>query len=103
MPYAIVLKKIYLYGEHYIMADTKKSITITKAVSIRLEVLLKKAKITRYKLEKLTGIPHNTVYNIFKGEATGINLKTIAILLKPLQVTLREFFDDPIFEIDFDV
>lgn len=76
---------------------------ITTAVSIRLANLLQKHNITRYRLEKLTGVPHNMVYNIFKGTASGINLKTITILLKPLKTTLREFFDDPVFENNFDV
>lgn len=72
--------------------------TTSKAVAIRVTQLLKEKEMTRYRLEKNMAISRNTMRAIFRNENDGINLKTVFLLIKGLDMTPAEFFDDPIFK-----
>lgn len=53
-----------------------------------------------YRLEKITLIPHNTIKTLMRETNIGVNLKTVMQIAKGLNMPLKEFFDDPIFECD---
>ena len=53
-----------------------------------------------YRLEKITLIPHNTMKTLMRETNNGVNLKTVMQITKGLNIPLKEFFDDPIFERD---
>lgn len=71
---------------------------ISQAVAIRLNKILDDKKMSQYRLEKITATPHNTMKSLMSGKNSGVNLKTIMILIRGLNMTTAQFFDDPIFE-----
>lgn len=71
--------------------------TISKAVSIRINELLKENKMTQYKLEQKTGISHDTIKSIMKGKAKGVNLKTVIAIADGFDMTVHEFLNNDLF------
>ena len=72
--------------------------TISNAVSIRLNELLREYCLTQYKLEQQTGISHDTIKSIMKGKAKGVNLKTIIAIADGLNISVSKFLDSPLFD-----
>jgi transcriptional regulator with XRE-family HTH domain len=70
---------------------------LVEAVGIRIENLLKERKMTRYKLAKNGGIPRQTVAEIVQAKNKTVSLNIIFQVADTLGITLKEFFDDPIF------
>lgn len=71
--------------------------TISKAVSIRINELLKENQMTQYKLEQKSGISHDTIKSIMKGKAKGVNLKTIIAIADGFDLTVSEFLNKDLF------
>ena len=71
--------------------------TISKAVSIRINELLKENQMTQYKLEQKSGISHDTIKSIMKGKAKGVNLKTIIAIADGFELTVSEFLNNDLF------
>ncbi len=46
---------------------------ISEAVALRIKELLTLNNLTQYKLEKITGLPHDTIKSIMKGKSKGVN------------------------------
>ena len=70
---------------------------IARAIAKRTRDLLARQKITQYKLEKEMAIPHRTLLNITGAKHDSANLKTIFQICKGLNISVGEFFSDPIF------
>lgn len=70
---------------------------ISEAVAQRIKGLLFKKKITQYRLERNMAIPHNTMITLMNAKHDSVNLKTIILIAKGFDMTLNEFFNDPIF------
>jgi len=68
------------------------------AVAERTRELLKTKKMTQYRLEQNTGIPHNTMISLMNGRNDGVNLKTVMLIILGLDVTVLEFFNSPLFD-----
>ena len=73
--------------------------TLSKAVGIRIESLLKEKNITQYRLCKEGGIPRSTLSLIVKGTYSTIKLDTIYQIVATLNMSLAEFFNDNIFDL----
>lgn len=73
---------------------------INSAVAKRLSDILRQRNMSFYRLEKITLIPHNTMKTLMRETNNGVNLKTVMQIAKGLNMPLKEFFDDPIFERD---
>ena len=73
---------------------------INSAVAKRLSDILRQRNMSFYRLEKITLIPHNTMKTLMRETNNGVNLKTVMQIAKGLNMALKEFFDDPIFERD---
>ena len=73
---------------------------VSEAVATRVAELLKERGMSKYKLEKNMAISHNTMKSIFRGVTDGINLKTVLLMIKGLNMTAAEFFDDKRFDYD---
>ena len=71
--------------------------TISKAVAIRINELLKENKISQYRLEQIAGISHDTVKSIMKGKAKGVNLKTVISIADGFGLTVSEFLNNDLF------
>lgn len=71
---------------------------ISEAVAIRLGRILNERNMTQYRLEKEIAMPHNTMKTLMGKRNKSVNLRTIMQIAKGLNMTVSEFFNDPIFE-----
>lgn len=74
--------------------------TINQAFAIRVRELLKEKKMSQYKLEQATGLYHSTMNAILNNKVKASNFKSIALIVKALDISLAEFFNNPVFDFD---
>ena len=74
--------------------------TLNQAFAQRVRNILKEKKMTQYRLEKDTGIYHNTMTCVLNNRYKASNFKTLALIIRALGYSLDEFFDDPLFSFD---
>ena len=74
--------------------------TSTKAVAVRLQKLLKQKNMSQYLLCRKVAINRTNTYNIFYGRCKTITLDKLFLLAEGLDMTVREFLDDPVFDKD---
>ena len=72
--------------------------TLSEAVGKRVENLLVERKMTQYQLYKNGGIPRSTISVTVDGKYKTVKLDTIYQIVATLGITLKEFFDDPLFD-----
>lgn len=72
-------------------------ITLNKAFSTRVRAILKEKNMTQYQLEKRTGIYHSTMNAIMNGRCSASNFRTMALIIRELDMTIPEFFNNEIF------
>ena len=71
--------------------------TISKAISLRINELLKEKNISRYKLSNKMGISKDTLKSIYGGKTQGVNLKTIIIIAEGFDMSISEFLNSDLF------
>lgn len=71
---------------------------LSTAVALRVSNILRDKGITQYRLEKNIAMPHNTMKTLMGERNNSVNLKTIMQIIRGLEMTTAEFFNDPIFE-----
>ena len=75
---------------------------LIKAIGIRIENLIKEREnFTQYQLGKLGGIPRATIWKIINPDTTRVKtvkVDTIYQIAATLGLSLKEFFDDPVFD-----
>lgn len=71
---------------------------VGKAITNRILRLCQERGLSVNKLCILSGVPQSTVNNIVNGRNHSATVATIQKLCDGLDITLREFFDDPLFE-----
>lgn len=81
------------YGEIIIMS-------LNQAFAIRVREILKEKKMTQYRLEQLTGIYHSTMNAIMNNRTKASNFKSMALIIRELGVSITEFFDSPVFDLN---
>ncbi len=74
--------------------------TLNQAVSKKVREILKERKMTQYRLEQNAGISHSTMKSFLNGKYKSCNLTTIVLIIRAFNMTVGEFFSDPIFESD---
>lgn len=70
---------------------------LSKAVGKRIENLLIERKMTQYQLYKNGGIPRSTISVTIDGKHQTVKLDTIYQICATLEISLKEFFDDVLF------
>ena len=73
---------------------------ICKAVGMRIGKLLKEHNMTLYRLEKNSGIYHGTMMCIINERNKNITLKTVMQIANGFNMTLIEFLDDKLFDME---
>lgn len=73
---------------------------LSTAVATRLSDILREKNLSQYRLEKNIAMPHNTMKTLMGERNSGVNLRTVMQIVRGLDMTISEFFDDPIFESD---
>ena len=72
--------------------------TLNQAFAIRVRELLKEKKLTQYKLCQYTGLYPSTMNAIMNNRTNESNFKSMALIIRELGVTIKEFFDSPVFD-----
>lgn len=72
--------------------------TLAEAIGKRVANLLEKREMTQYQLYKLGGIPRPTISTVIAVKNKTIKIDTIYQIATTLGLTLKEFFDDAIFD-----
>lgn len=72
--------------------------TAGEAVKMRILELIADRHITINKLATLSGVTQSTVQNITGGRNHSASVSTIQKLCDGLGISVREFFDSPLFE-----
>lgn len=71
---------------------------LNQAVSRRLEELLTERKMTQYQLYIQSGLPKSTISNLVNCTYPSVKLRVVHELCQGLGVSLRDFFDSPLFD-----
>lgn len=71
---------------------------IKKAIKNRITELCNEKNITIYELSKLSGIRATTIYSIINGKSNNPSIISIENICKGLNISVREFFDNDLFE-----
>ncbi len=72
--------------------------TVSNAVASRVREILKQKNMSIYRLEKITAMSHNSMQTVMRADNNSVNLKTVLLLIRGLDITAKEFFDSPLFE-----
>ena len=72
--------------------------SLSEAVRKRLKVYLRKKHLSAWGLYKATGIPRSTLCAFLSGRTSLIKLHTLLHICEGLDITLIDFFNDPIFK-----
>lgn len=68
------------------------------AVILRIEQLCLEKKMTKYQLFKASGVPQSTLTSIKKKRSGSAKLITLYWLCEGFDISLKEFFDSPLFQ-----
>lgn len=71
--------------------------TVNEAVAKRINALLRERNMTQYGLEQKSGIQHGSMQCIMNGRNKTVTLSTVIMIARGFDISLIEFFDDPIF------
>lgn len=70
---------------------------INHALSLRIQELLEKKKMTRYRLAMNSGVNHSTLKNIIHETVKDNLLSTTILIASGFDMTVSEFLDSPLF------
>ncbi len=73
---------------------------LNKAFAMRLSKLLHEKGMSKYRLEKETGLTHSALRYIFNEVNNDVYFSTIVKVCSALNMTLVEFFDDDLFRLE---
>ena len=73
---------------------------LNKAFALRLKNLLLEKKISKYKLEKETGLTHSALRYIFNEVNVDVKFSTIVKVCNALDISLSDFFNDKLFDLN---
>ncbi len=74
--------------------------SLSEAVSLRVEELMAERNLTQYRLYKLSGVAQTTIGDIRLRRNKSVSLSIIYEIAQGLDMSLYEFFDSPLFKGD---
>lgn len=84
----------------HILKKRVNEMNLNRAFALRVSKLLQEKNISKYRLEKDSGITHSAMRYIFNEVNNDVKFSTIVKVCSALNVTLTEFFDDDLFKTD---
>ena len=72
--------------------------TVTEAVVERILALCKEKNITINKISTISGVTQSTISDIVNHVTINTGIATIKKLCDGFEISIRDFFDDPIFD-----
>ena len=73
---------------------------LNKAFALRVREILKEKNMTQYRLAQETGLYHSTLTDILNCKYQTPNFKNMALIIKVLDLSMKEFFDSELFDFD---
>ena len=73
---------------------------LNKAFALKVSKLLRENNISKYKLEKETGLTHSALRYIFNEINKDVKFSTIVKVCNFFNITLSEFFNDELFKFE---
>jgi len=73
---------------------------LNRAFAMRLSNLLIERNISKYRLEKETGISHSALRYIFNEVNSDVKFSTIVKVCEALKISLQDFFNDDLFKLE---
>lgn len=70
---------------------------LSTAVALRISRILHDKEMSQYRLERKIAMPHSTLKSLMVERNKSVNLTTLMLIIKGLEMTPAEFFDDPLF------
>ena len=71
---------------------------LVEAVGKRVDDLLKNRNMTQYEVAQQGGIPRSTISVVVAVKRKSVKIDTIYQICETLGISLKTFFDDPIFD-----
>ena len=72
--------------------------TIAEAVVKRIYELVDERQLTINKISTISGVTQSTVSDIVNGVTSNVKIATVKKLCDGLDISIREFFDSPLFD-----
>lgn len=72
--------------------------TLTEALSLRLNELLQERNLTQYRLSMLSGVSQSTIGDIRHQRNKTVNVRIIYEIAQGFKMDLPDFFDSPLFK-----
>ena len=73
---------------------------LNRNFALRVTALLNERNMSKYKLEKETGLSHSALRYIFNEVNTDVKFSTIVKVCNALNISISEFFNDKLFDLD---
>ena len=74
--------------------------TINEAFAKRANEIAKQKNISKYKISQETGLYPSTINYIFHAKAKASNFKSMALIIRALDLSINEFFESSVFDFD---
>ena len=71
---------------------------LTEAIATRVKNLLDVRGLSQYSLFKNGGVPRSTVSNVVNCNKKRVSTETVYQICSTLEISLKEFFDDEMFD-----
>lgn len=71
---------------------------LSDAMRVRIENLIKDNKTNANKLALDSGINRSNINRFLRGQNKSITIESITLICQALNISLKEFFDDKVFE-----
>lgn len=71
---------------------------LTFAIRQRFEDLSYEKRYTMHKLAYISGVPYSTLSSFLTGRCSTMTVYTLFNLCNGLEISLKDFFDDPMFD-----
>lgn len=71
---------------------------LSDAIRKRIKKLMKENDMNQWKIYKATGVPSSTLSYFMSGKRELISMKTLIHICEGFNITIRQFFDDPMFD-----
>ena len=73
---------------------------LNRAFALRVSNLLAEKKMSKYRLEKETGLTHTALKYIFNEKNKDVMFSTIVKVVSAFDMTIEEFFADELFNLE---
>lgn len=71
---------------------------LADATRKRIKFLLKENNLNQFELSKLAGIALPTLTDFMKNDTKNLRMDTMLHICEGFKITLKEFYDDPLFD-----